>query len=799
MKFTLKWLKDFLDTNASIDEIALALTSLGLEVESVSDRSEDLKWFIVAEILSAEQHPNADKLRVCQVFDGKNELQVVCGAPNARSGIKVVLAPIGAVIPSNGLLIKQSKIREVESQGMLCSATELKIGKDGEGIIELDSNSRVGDLFVSAAGLDDPVFDLSITPNRGDCLGVYGIARDLAAAGIGKLKPIAQKQIKEEGDCPIEIKLESNISCKRFTARYFKGIANDSQSQDLMKSRLQAVGAKSISTIVDITNIVCLSFSRPLHAYDADKIVGGVAIRLALKGEKFLALNEIEYEMKGGEVVVCDQSGIISLGGIIGGARTACSLNTKNILLEMAIFDPIAIAQAGRDHMIETDSRYRMERKLDEAFLEKADLIFSNMIIDFCGGTPSKNIDLVNEKYEDRLIDYSANYFSQLAGFEVPFDKVQEILTALGFEVNKNNGNEIMVKVPSYRNDITMKDDITEEILRVYGYDNIPSIPLPVNDHLPKATISKRFSIARALVRALAIFGYHELVTWSFMNKEKAELFAPLEEGLVLLNPISVELSYMRPTILANLLDAIKINQERGLEDLSFVELGPVFSSNYQDRQTKVCAGVRSGKSHKKSIHGKAQKYDVFDIKRDLFMLIEECGFDPAKMNLMQDGETPSYYHPAQSAALYMGKNLIAYFGKLNPQILASSELDMDSFAFELFLDNLPTTKARAGKRAATSFSDYQLVKRDFAFILDKHFPAGNLIKLIESTDKKLIQKVEIFDSFEGAAIGEGKKSIAFSVVLQASDRTLTEAEIDELSKVIIKEVAAKAGGIIRG
>lgn len=799
MKFTITWLKQFLEIDASLNEISLALTSLGLEVDEIIDRSAELKDFIVAEILAAEPHPNADKLRVCRVFDGSKELQVVCGAPNARAGIKVVLAPIGAIVPANKLEIKQSKIRDVESQGMLCSAVELKIGNDSSGIIELDANYQVGTPFITASGLDDPIFDLSVTPNRGDCLGVYGIARELAALKLGTLKPLESLPVIDDGtECPIKVETDNNIGCKRLLARFFRGVDNNKKTPDFVTDNLQAVGAKTISPAVDITNWVCMSYGRPSHVYDADKIVGNIKIRKAIKDEKFVALNETEYTMKGGELVISDEEGIISLAGVIGGKRTACDQNTANILLEIAVFDPGEVANSGRYHMIETDSRYRFERKIDENFLQQADFILSAMLLKYCGGTASKNLDRIAQEQSSKRIKYSSLLFARKAGFKLPLETIISLLESLGFRISAKQEDAFEVAVPSFRNDIEIAEDITEEVLRLYGYNNIPSITLLSEGKISKPPIAKKFSVAKQLVRLLAIQGYHELVTWSFMKKEKAEKFAELEDKIAIVNPISVELSYMRPTIIANLLDALKINQERGFSNLSVVEIGPVFSSSHPNLQTKVCAGVRSGFANLKSIHNKAEKFNIFDVKRDLFMLIGECGFDADKMNLVQDKVTPRYYHPSQSAALFMGKNLIAYFGKLHPQILKCYELDMDTYAFELFLDNIPETKSKAGKKIATGFSDYQSVKRDFAFILDKKFPAGSLIKMIEALDKKLIQAVEIFDSFEGSAVGENKKSIALNVTIQARDRTLTEAEIEQLSDRIIAEVSHKAGGVLR-
>jgi phenylalanyl-tRNA synthetase beta chain len=800
MKFTLGWLKQFLETNASLDQIASTLTALGLEVEDIVDRKSELNGFIVAEILDARPHPNAQKLQICTVFDGQKELQVVCGAPNARAGLKVVLATVGSIVPSNGLVIKQSKIREIESQGMLCSATELKLGTDSSGIIELDSNFRVGEQFATEAGLDDPLIDLSVTPNRGDCLGVYGVARELAAAKLGLLKkPNISESLAEEFNCPISINIDANSGCKRFLARYFSAINNNTAVDPALNKYLIAIGAKSISTLVDITNYICYAYSRPLHAYDADKIQGAIRVRRANAGEKFVALNDITYEMQGDETVVCDDDGIISLAGIIGGKRCAVDLNTKNALLEVALFDPLQIAKAGRAHKIESESRYRMERKLDEMFVEQADFIASKMILQYNGGKASKKLDQIEEHFIYKEIYYSPAYFEKKAGFKLDSDIIREMLLQLGCCIKTIEGGSFHVEIPSFRHDLTIADDITEEILRLYGYDNIPPLSILNDQHIQIPSLEKKLSIVQQFARTLATNGYHEVVTWSFMHKAKAAYFGNIIDSMQLLNPISRDLAYMRPSIISNLLDTLKLNQDRGFFNLSFMEIGPIFSDSYPNSQTKVCTGIRSGLSKNKTVHSEAVHFDIFDVKRDLFMLIQQWGLDPATMTVTQEESAKQYYHPAQSATLRMGKNVIAYFGKLHPKILSAYEVNPNTYAFELLLDNLPEIKTKHGKRLPTNFSDYQAVQRDFAFIFDKCFPAGNLIKMIEAIDKKLIQNVEIFDAFTSPALGDDKKSIGINVTIQANDRTLTDLEIDNITQQIILTISSKAGGILRG
>ena len=800
MKITLKWLKEFLDTNSAVDEIVQKLTSLGLEVDGVTDKSLSLKDFIVAEIKSAIKHPTANKLQVCEVFDGKYIISVVCGAPNARAGIKVVLAPEGTVIPLNGMIIKKSKIREVESYGMLCSAAELMIDGDEGGIIELDPTSPVGESFVKILGLDDQVIEISITPNRGDCLGVYGIARELAAAGLGTLKNIDQPALSDYNyESPIKVSIDDESGCERFAGRYFKDIKNPLNSPDWMSKNLKAIGSKTISTLVDITNLICFSFARPLHIFDADKIHGNITVRQAKTGEKFLALNDIEYKLIGDEIVICDNSGVIALAGIIGGKSTSCDVNTKNAFLEIALFDSIKISKAARHHQIDTDSKYRFERKLDPSFIEQADLIATNLIHKLCGGTYSSNVDEYITKFKAKYIDYSLEEFYRKAGFEIAEQEIITILHSLGFKIQTLNKSEYQIEVPSWRNDIEIAEDLTEEILRVYGYDKIPTIRIPSSDHVQTKVLSSLQNNTNLAKRRLASLGYYEIVSWSFMSHVDAGNFVDLEDEMRLLNPISEELSYMRPTIIPNILLALKNNLDRGFDNLSFFEIGPVFANHLLFKQQLVCCGVRSGLAVKKNIHAESGKFDVFDIKRDVFSVISEYGFDPEKLQINQDSvDIPKWYHPMQSCALRIGKVIVGYFGKIHPAIIAKYQIDENCYAFELFPANLPLSKAKHGKRSGADFSDYQAVKRDFAFILDKNQPAGSLIKIIENVDKKLIKDIKIFDCFMGKSIGEDKKSIALAVILQASDRTLVESEIEIISNNIVQEVKNKLGGILR-
>ncbi len=790
MKFTLSWLKKFLNTDASIEEITNQLTKNGLEVEEVINQYDMYKDFIVAEIISTSPHPEADKLRICQVNNGKETLQIVCGAPNARAGIKVVLAPIGTEIPSNRLKIKESKIRNVLSCGMMCSSKELDLGDEHDGIIELNENYVVGSSFASSYGLNEVFIEISITPNRGDCLGVYGIARDLAASGIGTLKPLEFN--KQQGGFTSPIKVELNSShCSKYIGRYFKDIKN-SPSPKWLQDCLHSIGVNPISALVDITNYFTFCFGRPLHVFDAD-LISKINVRDALDGEQFEALNNKTYTLKGGELVMADDDHIIALGGIIGGASSGVSLESKNIFLEIGLFDADSVAKTSRMHYIDSDAKFRFERKIDPEFMEAALDMASQMIIDLCGGTLSTPIIIDNYNYTSRNIEFPLNELEKQIGISYDKSHVKNILLSLGFKI-EDKGEMLNLKVPSWRPDIIAKEDIIEEIARIDGYDNIPSIPLPNKE--TNVLDAKQRSLYR-ISRFAASLGLNELVTWSFMNAAKASNFSNLKDELHLKNPISSELDYMRPSILPNLLEAAEKNQNRGINDLKLFELGSTFQGVKPHQQILTITGLRTGMNHIRNLYGDSRAVDAMDAKSDIFAIINELGLNPNNLRYITD-DLPKYYHPGRSAKLALGKTIVGNFGELHPKIIKSYGLHGNAVGFELFLDNIPLPKAKFGRKGSLQTSDFQMVERDFAFIVDQDVLCETIIKAISQSDKKLIKNINIFDIYSGKGIENNKKSIAFSVSIQAMDHTLHEQEIEQLCKKITNSVIKLTGGELR-
>jgi phenylalanyl-tRNA synthetase beta chain len=763
MKFTFNWLKDNLETSATAEEIAVQLTALGLEVENFTDLGKKYAPFIVAEILEATRHPNADKLQVCKVNNGKEVLQIVCGAPNARAGIKVCLAPVDALIPNGNFKIKKSKIRDVESNGMLCSTEELELGGDAAGIMELGADAVVGSKFADYKNLNDCLFEIAITPNRADCLGVFGVARDLAAAGLGKLIPINTPKIEHKGESPIKVSgAEYYIGC------YIKNVTNG-ESCETNKRMLTSIGQTPISYLVDTTNLSNFEFARPLHVYDADKIKGNITVREAKKGEKLNALNNKSYEMQGGELVVADDNGIIALAGVIGNIETSVTAETKNVFLEVAYFNPIKVAESGRRHQIDTDARYRFERGIDVDFmLHAADLATA------CIGKEASEYVICGKKPEStREIEFDFEKIKIFAGIEIKKEEAEKILTALGFKIAANK-----ITTPSWRADVHGPADIAEEILRVYGYDKVPNQALP---YAAPAALPDSMAAKIAARKTLAAKGLLEVVTYSFIKPEDAKTFGGGNEALQLQNPISVELSEMRPSIIPNLLEAAQKNSNRGIKNIGLFEIGPVFG----EKEQVMVAGIRAGKTAEKNIHGESRNFDAFDAKADLLAIIGSIGETRAT--------APSYYHPGRSGGVYLGKNCLGYFGELHPKL--AKAYDLPSVAvFEVFLDNLPASRKKYKKLEK---SDFQAVTRDFAFVLNDDVRADDLAANIRKTDQ-LIEKVNIFDVYSGDKIEKGKKSVALSVLIQPKDKTLTDNEIEAVSKKITDAVSQKFGGSLR-
>ncbi len=788
MKFTLSWLKDHLDTNASLEEISRVLSNIGLEVEKLENPGEKLEAFSVAEIVSASQHPNADKLKVCTVNTGKESLQIVCGAANARAGIKVVLAPIGSKIPSNGMEIKKAAIRGVESNGMLCSATELAIGDESNGIIELPQNMKIGEKFAKAANLDDPIFEIAITPNRGDCLGVRGIARDLASAGLGKLKKLEIKEIKGNYKSSIDVLIDDKKSCPVFIGRYIKNVKN-TDSPEWMQNRLKAIGLRPISALVDITNYIAYEFARPLHVYDANKLNGNLSVRKARNGEKIATLNDKEYSLSGEISIVSDTKNPVAVAGVIGEKNSGCSEKTVDVFLEVALFEPSSVAVNGRTLLIDSDSRYRFERSIDSAFMIDAAHLTTKMIMDICGGEPSELVISGKIPEKERYIEFNSQKVKSLGGLEIANAKVSSILESLGFELKENKG-AFTAKVPSWRNDISQENDLVEEVLRIYGYDNIPLQPTN-NTLFAKSVLTAEQSQLSKIRKNLASRQMLEITSFSFMDSRKVSLFHDIDEDLKLLNPISSELDILRSTIIPNLLDSVKNNSNRGYENIALFEIGPVFINQENIQNTRI-SGIRSGLFLEKNAHENSRSVDFFDVKADVLSCL--TSINPESINYTRN--VPKWYHPGKSACMQLGKKLLAYAGEIHPQILKEFDIETNVAVFEIFAENLPVDKNKA--KAKFDISNYQAVVRDFAFIIDDKITSSELIKTISVVNNDLITNINIFDVYKGKGIPENKKSIAFSVRIQPKDHTMSQAEIDDISKKIINEVQSKLGGTIR-
>ncbi len=795
MKFTVNWLKDFLDFDCDLDTLSQTLTAIGLEVEEIVDASAELSAFEVAHILETDKHPDADKLQVCKVETSGGVQQIVCGAPNARPGIKVALAKVGSIIPTNGMKIKASKIRGVESNGMLCSTRELGLGDDHDGIMELPADAEVGYSIVHVLGLNDPMIEIAITPNRGDCLGVYGIARDLAAAGLGTLKPLAMPSIKTAGDPLVRIDIQDKAACSMFVGRAIKGVKN-TPSPDWLQRRLQAIGLRPISTLVDITNYITFTYGRPLHVYDMAKLQGDITVRQAEPGESFDALNDKSYTLKGGECVIADESGMLGLGGIVGGEPSGVTEDTTDVLLECAWFDPINIATTGRALGVESDARYRFERTVDPQFVEAGAELATQMILELCGGEAYGSYVAGDVPDGKTPVSTSMRFINNLGGVALDEQMVQSILTSLGFITEIKDG-QIETTAPSWRPDISQAADIAEEVLRIYRYDNIERVSLP---KLPQARThvmqpaQQRSGLSR---RSLAQRGLLETHTWAFLSQATAERFGGGDEALRLMNPISSDLSTMRPSLLPNLIEAVGRNIARGFGDVGLFEVGPQFNGTSAKEQLTVACALRTGRATPKQWMADARVSDTYDAKADALAIIEACGMQADKVQIVR--EAPDWYHPGRSGAIKLGpKNTLAYFGELHPTTLKAMDVEQPVVACEVFLDAIPYPKQKGAARQALSRSDYQSVARDFAFIVDADQPSGDILRAINGADKKLIRSVELFDVYQGKGIEDGKKSLALRVSLQADDRTLQDEEIENVVKAVV-EAAGKFGATLRG
>ena len=799
MIITIPWLKEHLKTTAKESEIINQLTNIGLEVEEVKENSGEMSKFKIAKVLKAEKHPNADKLKVCDVtIGGKEILKVVCGAPNAREGLITIYAPPGAVIPKTNLELKVAKIRGVESSGMLCSESELNLSDDSEGIIELKNREKeIGKSYFK--NNSQKVIDISITPNRADCLGIRGIARDLSSAGVGKLIQIKKKKLKQEAKHLIKTSItkEKGQGCEIFGSCYIKNITNR-ESPDWLKNKLIALGLKPISAVVDITNYVMFDLNRPLHAYDADKIDREIIVRNARDGEVFEALDNKKYKLKKGMCVISDKSRVLGLGGIVGGTSTSTELETKNILLEAAYFSPSSIRKTARVLNINTDAKYRFERGIDPNSVTEGLERATELILKICGGEISKFQITGKNKQKNKIINFQIDKFKKLIGIPMTADEINKILSSLGFKCKKSKSS-IKVEVPSWRPDVNLDEDLIEELIRIKGFKHIELIEPERNRS--QDTLNFKQKLFHLSQRSLASKGYMEIVTWSFSDSKVDKQFSKGEKEITLYNPISSDLNVLRRSIFSNLSIYLKRNQDRGYEDLSLFEIGPTFFGKNPGEQQIVVGGLKSGRVNRKSWLDKERNIDVFDIKSDVIKTLIELGIE--EKNLFVSDNTKNSYHPGRSGSVTLKSEKgphLAYFGEIHPAITKSMDFkDKNIFGFEIFLKNIPepNKKLRQTKKSFKA-SDYQKSERDFAFVIDKIFKIGALEKIIREVDESLIQSVTTFDVYQGDNIPKDKKSVAINVTLQAIDKTLTENDLEQISKRIIDTVSEKTGATIR-
>ena len=802
MKFTLSWLKDHLDTDEPIEKLADRLTMIGLEVEHIEDRAKLLSPFKIARVISAEQHPNADRLRVCMVDTGEGgaPVQVVCGAPNARAGMISVFSAPGTFIPGKELTLSIGTIRGVESRGMLCSEAELELSDNHDGIMELPADAPIGKAYAEWAGLGDPTFEINLTPNRQDCAGVHGIARDLAAADMGKFRDAVIKPVKGEFPCPVKVTVEDEGLCPGFALRLVRGVKNG-PSPKWLQQRLTAIGLRPINALVDITNFVTYDRARPLHVFDAKKVRGNLVVRRAHDGETVLALDGRSYTLDSGICVIADDHGVESLAGIMGGEASGCDESTTDVLIESALWNEINIAQTGRKLGINSDARYRFERGVDPAFMVPGLELATKLVMELCGGTPSENIVAGNPFADDRVIEFPLSEVKRLAGIEVPFAQVRRILTHLGF-VMAGNGPVVKVAVPSWRSDVHGKADLVEEIVRIVGVDQVPMEPFERGEDARKPVLTPMQLRTRRAKRALATRGMIEAVTWSFISKQAADLFGGGKSELTLANPIASDLSDMRPSLLPGLIAAAQANGDRGFSDVALFEVGQIFRGDRPEDQLVAASGVRHGFASSKGLgrhwSGSAMA-DAFDAKADALAVLAAAGAPMQALQIVSGG--PGWLHPGRSGTIQMGpQNVLGYFGELHPRILEALRADGPLMAFEVILDRIPAAKQKPTRaKPLLELSAFQPVSRDFAFIVDRAVKAGDVVRAAQGIDKKLITDVTVFDVYEGKGIDPAKKSIAIAVTMQPREKTMTDEEIDAVGAKIVAEVTRKTGGVLRG
>ena len=802
MKFTLSWLKTHLETDAPVDEIAATLTAIGLEVEAVSRPGDELAPFTVAHVVEAKPHPDADKLRLCVVDTGSERVEVVCGAPNARTGMKGVFAPPGTTIPGTGIVLKKAKIRGIESCGMLCSEREMGLSDEHEGIIELDADAPVGAPFAAFMGLDDPLFDSAITPNRADCLGVHGIARDLAAAGLGRLRSAEIEPVAGTFASPIDVTLdfpgEEPAPCPLFLGRYVRGVRN-CESPRWLKDRLHSVGLRPISALVDLTNFLTIDRNRPVHVFDAGKVSGDIWLRLGKGGARFAALNGKDYALDDAMCAIGDEGGVISLAGVMGGEPTGCTMETTDVFIEIALFDPVRTAATGRTLNLESDARYRFERGVDPAFAGPGMELMTRLVIELCGGEASEVVVAGAEPAWRREIAFRPSRVRALGGVDSEPSESLRILTALGFACSAREDDLVAVEPPPWRGDVAGEADLVEEVLRIKGFDQIPAVSLtrPAAERTRPALTPMRRRLG-AVKRTLAARGMFEAVTWSFMPRRAAALFGGGEDALVLANPINAELDCMRPSILPNLIEACQSNADRGLVHAALFEVGPLFAGTGLKDQQMAVAGVRARAAVPRHWLGADRPVDPFDAKADTLAVLGAAGAPLASLQARAEG--PDWYHPGRVGTLALGPTALATFGELHPGVLAELGAEGPMVGFEVMMNALPRPKAKATRaRPPLATSDYPAAERDFAFILDAAIPAADVERAARNAEKTLIKRVTVFDVYAGPGIDDDKKSLAITVRLEAQDRTLTDPEIDAAAAKIVANVAKMTGGVLRG
>jgi phenylalanyl-tRNA synthetase beta chain len=804
MRFALSWLKDHLETDATLDEIVERLTAIGLEVESVDDKSS-LKPFVIAQVLAAERHPDADKLQVLTVDtgDGRRPVQVVCGAPNARAGLVGAFAAPGTYIPGIATTLSVGKIRGVESHGMMCSERELELSDEHTGIIELPADAPLGESFASYAGLDDPVIEIGLTPNRPDCTGIHGIARDLAAAGLGTLKNSDVEPVAGRAKSPVTVSLDFGRTpslCRGFALRLVRGVSNG-PSPTWLQQRLIAIGLRPINALVDITNYITFDRGRPLHVFDAAKVTGNLTVRRAKDGETVLALDGRKYALTSEMCVIADAEGVESIAGVMGGEHSGCDESTVDVLIESALWEPSNIARTGRELGIITDARYRFERGVDPEFMVPGLELATRMVLDLCGGEPTEVEVVGYAGHQPKTVIFPTIEVKRLTGLDVPAGESIAILERLGFGI-RGAGYILDVTVPSWRPDVEGRADLVEEVMRIHGVDNIAPRPLGTHDAVNGKILTTLQIRTRAAKRALAVRGMMEAVTWSFIPARHADLFGGGQEALKLANPIAADMSDMRPSLLPGLLAAAQRNADRGFGDVALFEVSGTYEGDAPENQRRVASGVRRGTAR---LDGAGRHWadnagpvGVFDAKADAFAVLEACGAPVDKLQIEAGG--PGWYHPGRSGTIKLGpKTVLGTFGEFHPRTMEALDVSGPLCGFEVFIDAIPEPKSKPTRtKPRLDLSSFQAVKRDFAFVVDKAVEAGTLSRAAASADRKLITGVNVFDVFEGAALGEGKKSIAIEVSIQPVEKTLTDEDFETLAGRIVENVKKQTGGVLR-